>query len=202
MIRKFKTLGIAVVAVLAMSAVVASAASATNFTATEYPTAASATSSKGNDTFTTAAGTVECHASFAVASISEPQSSVTVTPTYTNCFAFGLFEAFVHMNGCDYTFYTSGSVDLTCEAEEGPVAITAGPCEVQISGQSNLSKVDLKNSGTGISAQATVGGVAYNVTKDNFGCPFIGTGPRTGATYTQHNAVQVSSTNGAGIHIG
>jgi hypothetical protein len=201
MIRKFKTLGIAVVAVLALSAVVASAASATNFTASKYPTAASATSSKGNDTFTTAAGTVECHASFAVASISEPQSSVTVTPTYTSCLAFGLFSAEVHMNGCDYTFYTTGAVDVNCGTGKA-IAITAGPCEVQIGAQKGLSKVDLANSGTGISAQATVSGVAYNVTKDGFGCPFSGTGAKTGATYTQHNAVQVSSTNGANIHIG
>jgi hypothetical protein len=125
-----------------------------------------------------------------------------VDPTYKECRAFGLFNAEVHMNGCDYTFYTDGTVDLTCEAGEGPVVITAGPCEIQVHGQKGLSKVDLANSGTGVSAQATVTNINYTVSKDGFGCPFLGLGSLTGATYSQHSAVQVSSTNGATIDIG
>jgi hypothetical protein len=201
MIRKIKTLGIAVVAVLALSAVVASAASATNFTASSYPTAASATSSKGNDDFKTEAGSVECHASFAVAALSAPSETVTVTPTYTECVAFGFLNATVNMNGCDYTFYTNGNVDLNCPAGKS-VVITASTCEVSIGAQKGLKSVALANSGSGISAKANVGGIAYTVTKDGFGCPFGGTGAKTGATYTQNNAVQVNSTNGATIDIG
>jgi hypothetical protein len=201
MIRKFKTLGIAMVAVLALSAVVASAASATNFTASKYPTAGTATSEKGNDDFKTEAGSVECKAHFAVAALTEPSETVTVTPTYTECKAFGFLNATVNMNGCDYVFHSNGQVDVVC-ASGGPIKITAGTCETTIAAQSGLGTVDLANSGTGISAQATVTGIAYTVTKDGIGCPFGGTGAKTGATYTQNTAVLVSSTNGATIDIG
>jgi hypothetical protein len=201
MIRKFKTLGIAMVAVLALSAVVASAASATNFTASKYPTSGTATSEKGNDDFNTEAGSVECKAHFHVGPLTEPSETVTVVPTYTECKAFGFLNATVNMNGCDYEFNVNGNVKVLCPAGKS-IIITAGTCETTIGAQGPLSKVDLANSGTGISAQATVTGIAYTVTKDGIGCPFSGTGAKTGATYTQNTAVLVSSTNGATIDIG
>jgi hypothetical protein len=201
MIRKFKTLGIAMVAVLALSAVVASAASAANFTASKYPTAGTAESALGNDDFKTEAGSVECKAHFLTGSLSEPAASITVTPTYTGCKAFGFLNATVNMNGCDYTFYTTGVVDVKCPAGKS-IIITASTCETTVPAQTGLSTVDLKNNGTGISAQATVTGIKYNVTKDGIGCPFGGTGEKTGATYTQNAAVQVAATNGATIDIG
>jgi hypothetical protein len=200
MTRKLKTLGVAIVAVLALSAVVASAASAANFTASSYPTSATASSAKGNDDFKTEAGSVECKAHFHVGPLSAASETVTVQPTYSECVAFGFVGATVSMNGCDYVFHSNGEVDVACGS--GKITIVAGTCEVQIGAQSGLSKVDLANSGTGVSAQATVTGVAYTVTKDGFGCPFGGTGAKTGATYTQNAAVQVSSTNGATIDIG
>ncbi|HYG96179.1 MAG TPA: hypothetical protein VD741_03635 [Solirubrobacterales bacterium] len=200
MIRKLKTLGIALVAVLAMSAVVASAASATNFTASSYPTSATASSPIGNDDFKTEAGSVECAAHFNVGPLSKASETVTVVPTYTGCKAFGFLNATVNMNGCDYVFNVNGSVNLSCGVKY--VEITAGTCRLIIAGQSNLSKVDLANSGSGISAQATVGGINYSVIQDGIGCPFAGTGVKTGATYTQNSAVLVSSTNGATIDIG
>jgi hypothetical protein len=203
MIRKFKTIGIAMVAVLALSAVVASAANAANFTASKYPTAGTATSEAGNDDFKTEAGSVECHAHFHVAALTEPSKTVTVTPTYSGCKAFGFLNATVHMNGCDYIFYSEGGrVDLNCPAGSGPIVITAGTCEASIAGQANLTTVDLANSGSGISAQATVTGIKYTVLKDGIACPFSGTGAKTGASYTQNKAVLVSSTNGATIDIG
>jgi len=201
MIRKFKVLGLAMVAVLAMSAVVASAASATNFTASSYPTSATASSPIGNDDFKTEAGSVECAAHFHVGPLSKASETVTVNPTYTGCKAFGFLNATVNMNGCDYTFNVNGSVTVNCPAGKS-IIITAGTCETTIGAQGPLNKVDLANSGTGISAQATVTGVAYTVTKDGIGCPFGGTGPKTGATYTQNTAILVSSTNGATIDIG
>jgi hypothetical protein len=85
MIRKFKTLGIAMAAILALSAIVASAAGATNFTASKYPTAATASSAKGNDDLQTEAGGTECKVHFAIANLSAPSETVTVTPTYTEC---------------------------------------------------------------------------------------------------------------------
>jgi hypothetical protein len=204
MIRKFKTLGIAMVAVLALSAVVASAASAANFTASTYPTSATASSAKGNDIFSTEGGKVECKSHFHIGPLAAASPSVTVDPTYTECQAFGFVTANVNMNNCDYTFFQNGVVDVTCEAGEGPITITAGTCEVQIHGSENegLTSVELNNVHPNITAKAKVTGIDYTVTKDGFGCPFGGTGKRTGATYTQTNAVTVAATNGATIDIG
>ena len=67
MIRKLKTLSVTLFAVLALTAVsasAASAASAASYTASSYPTTATGESQKGNDVFTTEAGTVVCKAHF------------------------------------------------------------------------------------------------------------------------------------------
>ncbi len=45
-------------------------------------------------------------------------------------------------------------------------------------------------------------GINYNVTQDGIGCPFNGTGEKTGASYTQTNPVTFDSTNGASIDVG
>jgi hypothetical protein len=211
MFHKLKTLGVALVAVLALTAVAASAASANgSYTASSYPTTGTGTSLKGNDTFTTEAGNVECASHFQ-GTLTEESSSLTVTPTYTECRAFGFLSATVNMNGCDYKFGTpSGSgdaytakVDVVCPAGKS-VEISAGTCKTTIGSQTGLSNVGITNNTAAgdVSVQSNVSGVAYTVTQDGFGCPFNGTGAKTGASYTQHSAITFDSTNGASIHVG
>jgi len=201
MIRRFKAVGLAVIVGLVMSAVLASAAQATNFTASSYPTSATATSPKGNDDWKTEAGGIECKAHFHAGPINEVAETLTIVPTYSECQSFGFLSATTNMNGCVWIFYTSGKMDINCPPGQQIVGI-AGTCEYTFGPQAGLSKVDLTNSGTGISLQMTVTGIAYTVTKDGFGCPFSGTGAKTGASFTQNAAVQFSSTNGATIDIG
>lgn len=201
MISKFKALGVAALTVVAMSAITASSAQAANFTASSYPAVGTASSAQENEDMVTEAGSVECKAHFVMAAISEGTSSITVTPTYTECKTWGWFNGSVNMNGCDYVFYTSGAFDLKCPTGK-VVVITGFNCEVQIAGQNSLVGMDLKNNGTGISIQATVGGINYTVTKDGFGCPYSGTGAKTGASYIQNSAVQLSSPGGATLDIG
>lgn len=202
MIRKLKTLGVAVLAVLALSAVVASAASATNFTASKYPTAATAESELGNDDFKTEAGSVECKGHFAVAALSEPSPTATITPTYTNCKAFGFLNATVNMNGCDYVLHTSGSADLKCPSGQS-VTITAGTCEIMITEILELEFIKITNGmGGGLIILILIEEIIYHVTKDGIGCPFNGTGTKTGASYTQNKSITASSTNGATIDVG
>jgi len=209
MIRNLKTLGLALVAVLAMSAVVASAASALQFTASKYPTTVTATTALGNDVFTTEGGAVECEGHFEGES-KEASETMTIKATYTKCKAFGFAEASVNMNGCDYVFHSNGVVDLEChkfnskgETEKtGPVIITAGACEVQITTQTGLESVALSNNGLHIDAKADVTvtknspGIVYTVTKDGFLCPFGGTGSKTGGTYVQKSAATVKPVSG------
>jgi hypothetical protein len=199
MIRNIKTLWVAALAVLALSAIGASTAQATNFTASSYPTSFTAESVKGNDDFQTEAGAVECKSHFS-GTISAASETITVNADYSECSAFGFASATVNMGSCDYVFHTNGVVDLTCG--KTPASIVASTCEATFTTQSGLKSVSLKNGTGDITAQAGVTGIAYNVTKDGFGCPFNGTGAKTGASYKQNNAVTVQSTSKTTIDIG
>jgi hypothetical protein len=199
MIRKLKTLGLAMLAVLALSAIFVSAVQAANFTASSYPTSFTGESSKGNDTFTTEAGTVECKTHFS-GTLTSASERLELTAVPSECQAFGFLSAEVTRFNCKTVVWFWGLYEkTTCEKE----IIHAGSCTIAVPSQVGLSKVDLTNSGSGdILMQATVQGIAYEVTKDGFGCPFNGTGKKTGATYKQHSAITLDSTNGASLHIG
>jgi len=216
MIRNLKTLGVALCAVLALTAVVASAASAAKYTASTYPTTGTGESAVGNDTFITEAGKVECKSHFS-GTLNAASEDLTITPVYTEgtCKAFGFLSAKVAMNGCDYTFTAPtetakdkwhADVDVVCGA--GVITITAPSsspvCTATIGSQGPLSTVDIEVDTTNgdVKVQSTVKGVKYNVTQDGFGCPFAGTGAKTGAEYIQDNAITFDSTNGATIDVG
>lgn len=209
MIRKFKTLGVALFAVLALTAVSASAASAASYTASAYPTTGTATSAVGNDTFKTEAGTVECAVHYQ-GTILEASETLTGSSTYTNCKAFGFLSATVNTNGCDGQAkaptgsgdtYTAGG-NLVCPAGK-VIEITAGTCKVTIGGQSSVGTVTIVNQTASgdVTVQANLNSIAYTVTQDGFGCPFGGTGAKTGATYVQDSPITVDSTNGASISV-
>ena len=197
MIRKFKTLGLALVAVLAMSAVVASAASA-QFTADKYPTTGTATSALGNDDYKTEAGSIEC-ASHYEGTLNAASSTTTLKPVLTGCKAFGFAEATINMNGCHYVLHrtsaTTSHLTTTCPAGQ-VIRTTAGNCEVTYAAQSPTGSITTTNAGNNITLKANVTGIAYTVTKDGFLCPFGGTGAKTGATWTQNNAITLAPVSG------
>lgn len=198
MIRNFKVLGLALVAVLAMSAVVASAASA-QFTADSYPKTVTAVSELGNDVFKIDNASVECKGHFE-GTASEASTTLTVTPVYSNCKAFGFASATVVMNGCDYVFHSNGEVDLECPAGNS-IVISAGNCEVDVGTQTGLKTVGLANNGSHVDVKADVGGITGTVTKDGFLCPLSGTGVKTGGTYKQGSAVTVAPVGGGSISV-
>jgi hypothetical protein len=218
MIRNLKAIGLAVVAVLAISAFVASAASAQStthkFTAMDniYPKAFHGANAAGQETFITEAGTVECASTFTGAIASATQH-VVVSPVYSSCKAFGFLNATVTMHDCSYTFqlttratsptvHYQAHVNLLCPAGKS-VTIKAGTCEVLIHPQNNLTTVDIENNAatTDILVRATVAqALSYTVTADGFGCPFAGTGAKTGGSYTSHSATTITASGG--IHIG
>ncbi len=211
MTRKLKMLGMAFVAVLALTAVSASAASAANYTASAYPTTGTAESASGNDTFITEAGKVECRSHFE-GSLGAASSTLTVNATYDKetCKAFGFLNATVTMGTCDYLFgaptgsgdsYTA-AVQVKCSGAK--IKIVASTCEVEIGEQSPTGSVAITNDTTAgdTTVKAGVTGIKYTVTKDGIGCPFSGTGEKTGAEYKQDNAVTFDSTNGATIDVG
>jgi hypothetical protein len=212
MTRKLKTLGVALVAVFALTAVMASAASAANYTASSYGekgTTGTGISVKGNDVFTTEGGTVKCASHFE-GTLTEASETLTVTPKYTECEAFGFLSATVNMNGCAYVFQApsgsgdaySAAVKVECPAEK-VITITASTCEATVGAQSPSGSTAITNNTAAgdVSVKANVTGINYTVTKDGFLCPFNGTGAKTGGTYTQNEAITFDSAT-ANIHIG
>ena len=156
MIRNLKVLGLAVVAIFAMSAMVASAASASYWFKSDAA-AGKTTTLKGeqikreiskevfaNDEFTTTAGIVKCTAAtYTGSAVGPTQTSVTLHPVYTGCTAFG-FTAEVTTTGCNYVFdvtATNFAATTTIECETGKeitvVAKLAGvtKCTVHIGAQ-------------------------------------------------------------------
>ncbi|HST70770.1 MAG TPA: hypothetical protein VLI94_14075 [Solirubrobacterales bacterium] len=213
MIRNFKTLGLAVIAALALTAVFASAALATgSYTASSYPTTGTGTSASGNDVFTTEAGSVECDAHFE-GSLTEASTTFVVQPTYTNCKAFGFATATVTTPDCHLGLsgvtstggnaWHANSGTWTCNTgSKKPTTIVAGNCEVQVGEQNLTGSMQITNNAGGdISVQASYEKMSYTVTKDGFLCPFAGTGAKTGATYKQASAITFDSTNGASISV-
>jgi hypothetical protein len=179
----------ALVASLGFSALPAHA-SATNFTASSYPASFSGVS--WSQYFNTEAGRVECKTNFQSAAMSEPSETVTVTPTYSECKAFGFLSASVNMNGCDYVLHTFGTMDIECGAFNS-IVITASTCEMQISSQTNLAWVSLSNGAGNIWIGPEVGHIVYTVTKDGFACPFNGTGTKLWAEYQSTVDMSVSA---------
>jgi hypothetical protein len=182
-----------------------------NFTASIYPTTMTAQSALGNTYFTTEGGTAECAAHFQGGSLNLISSSLTLTPTYTNCKAFGFVEMTINMNGCDYLFkeptgsvhsYTA-KVDIVCPAGK-TIEIQASTCRVTVGPQSLGAGAKFTNdtAAKDLLFKVDLAGISYTVLQDGFLCAFNGTGAKSGGTYTTQSAITLDSTNGAAIHIG
>lgn len=195
MTRNLKVLGLAVGAVLALSAVMASAAMATPvFEASEYPAQVTGQNTKGSEVFSTEAGAVECDSHFISHEVGAATSTLDVTPSYTNCEAFFL-SATVNTEECKYRFHATEKVstgvykhhvDVLCPAGQSiKISAGGGSCKAEIKEQTGLTTVKTTNlAGGTVTVQPEVGSVAYTVTKDGLFCPFNGTGNKTDGTYT------------------
>ncbi|HYJ21932.1 MAG TPA: hypothetical protein VEW07_07915 [Solirubrobacterales bacterium] len=126
--RRTKTLGLALIAVLALGAVSATGSQAAVFTADAYPatlTGKDVNTEHGKLTRITignGALHVECTLVTLSATISGPTTEVDFTPTYGECFARGLTTVPVTftMNGCLYRIHatttTAGQTTIVCPA--------------------------------------------------------------------------------------
>ncbi len=208
MIRNIKILGITVVAAMALSAVVASAAMAVpQFTASTYPAQVTGTSAVGAEKFKTDGGTIECKGHFLSASLGAANSTLTVTPKYSECTAFGGLNATFNTEGCTYVFHATElvsagvykhHVDIVCPAGQS-VKFVASTCKAEIKSQTGLTTVKTTNSGTSVVVNPEVTKIAYTVTEDGFLCPFTGTGSTNNGEYT--GAVTVSRVGGGSASV-
>jgi hypothetical protein len=213
--RNLKILGLALVAMFAMSVVMATAASADEFTAEKYPASlVGAKDSTFVDEFNTTTGIVKCETPSYTGTVKESATSVSVTPSYTGCTAFG-FPATIDVNGCQYKFNvnggtsTEGDVDLVCGASSITVtAISAGTikCTVHAATQSDITgTVKYKNIGSGttqeVTLEAALTGIDYSHTKGT-GLGACTAGSATNGTLTAKGIVTGKEDPGSGLHVG
>jgi hypothetical protein len=191
MMRNLKTMGMALLAVLAFSAVVASGAqaAAAHFTGTLNSTLSGTTETGVHEVFSTTAGSVSCHGSFSGKVTVATNEAQTVNASYTGCTPFFGATPNVNMGSCDFVFHpgtygaagsgtSTGTADLICTKSTEPVTITVPGCDVTVHEQKGLSKVHFQNSGTGITVKPEVTNIKY--THSGFLC---GTGTGTTGTY-------------------
>lgn len=186
MTSKLKVLGLAFVALFAMSAITASAASATpaHFTVDSLTSNAFLTGfqdpAEPEQIFITEFGEVNCN--IVSAKATAPKTSETIetsevkyTSNYfgnTKCEAFGL-EAEINFNGCNYLFHagefvsaghSTGSVDLVCPSGKS-VKIITPTCTVTVAAQAGLGPVTYTQVGSApsdITLDAEIEGIAYS----------------------------------------
>lgn len=184
MTRKLKVLGIAMVAVFAMSAVMASAASAGAFTSTG-PTVLKAVEKEA--TLTAFGLKVVCEPDYEVGIVGEtphkkglPSGSTTftITPVYTACNSFiGETKApsTVTMNGCDFVLHIGalisgtkykGTADVVCPAGKEievhaytSVAHSSTVCTVKIPAQAGLENGTVESTGGVLKLAGPVKGI-------------------------------------------
>lgn len=184
--RKFKTLGLVLVATFAVSAMGSPAASA-DFFSEVHPQTLSG-SQTTNHVFTTNAGTVSCKvATFSGTTSASASPTQTLAPNYENCIAFGFISVPIHENGCAYVLHANGTTEIECP-EGKKIEITAPGCTMTIGPQhfssgmsfsNNAGKTDIVAS-TNISSQ-----IDYNA------CGTV----RTNGSYT--GATTVTGASGA-----
>jgi hypothetical protein len=140
MIRNLKALGLALVAVFAMSALAASAAQALpELTAGAHGTAVGTeiihkdvgTGNNVGHEFTVGNRKIKCdEVSFTGDNLATSQTTLTVTPSYNKCTTTPALGVVLHgtvtLNGCDYMFHATGfdaplwtaSVDIVCPKDK------------------------------------------------------------------------------------
>ncbi len=210
--HKFKQLGAGLGAILALSLAIASMAGAAEFTASSYPASYEATGSSAYGYVTTEAGSEECAAATASATLSEKSSTLTIVEgAVSECRAFGFLSATVSSNGCSSLVHVkeqigtdtySATVDLLCPTGQA-ITTVASTCEKQVPPQTGNATVKLTNDTEkgSIKVDLISASYSYTVTKDGFGCPFNGTGEKTGGSVTQ-NEPGVISVSGKTIDVG
>lgn len=202
--RRIGFIGVLVTLLSAVGALAPMSASADPaFTAAQYPATIQGTSAVGNEQIKTEGGSVECKSSFHAEAGGE-SATLNLAPTYSECKAFGFLNATVHPNGCKYRLHLveetsvdkyKASFDIACEAGKA-IVVTAATCQLEIKSQAGLGSVALANnteaSPKDITFDPEVAGLAYTVTTDGFGCPFNGTGNKTGGTYTAGSPITLA----------
>lgn len=205
-----RAFGITFLVALLLSGISAGVTQAVPFFDTDVHVASlHGTSETPDGRFVTEAGTVECSSAHYTGSVTDGSSTLTLSTEQTGCKAFGFLSATVTSTGCDHVLHLTETVehdwykahvDISCESGKS-IKIVAGTCEVAIDSQSGITTVDITDMTPGtnpsdITLKWTAGGINYTVLKDGIGCPFSGTGSKTGGQYTGECYVTITAASG------
>jgi|GEM_PF-1818906 len=228
MIRNLKALGLALVAVFALSAMAATAASAQGKITSDSPVTLviSETGAAGANALTAFGYSVECpgttykgHKVNSTDLIASGSTTATITPTYKQpCHVNGGRQATIAPNGCDFVFHVGGTVsapiynvmaDVVCPvAADGihvtvfgntpPAAHGANICTFEITGGA------LNQGLTGAAAvtagnHINVAGTFHSIHVERTGlCIFDGNGTTTTAGQFHLDATVAGKSSGGG----
>jgi len=134
MIRRYKAFGLVLMALVALGAVAAQGASASPLTVSGVAKVfiTGTTHEGGPKHVLTSTTSVECkvaHYSGSAAVVGGQVNEITLTPTYTECSAFGFATAHVKTNECHYTLTTPTKIktgEVTWGKEQIHVLCTGG----------------------------------------------------------------------------
>jgi hypothetical protein len=190
MSKNLKVLGLALVAVFALSAMVASAASASVFTSTSGATVTA--NQIGSHKFTVTGQTLTCSTvHFTGTAPAATFEAIDMYPTYEGCIISPFntsvtitgFATGPGKEGCRYNLFANGVAALSCTAGKD-VTVNAGPCVVHVPAQTFPSGVTYTNgtfNGVGdITVKFELKSVQATHT-DGFLCPFDSSGASNSA---------------------
>jgi hypothetical protein len=187
--------GVAMLAAFAVMAVSASGAQAINWTAASYPALISGEQSSPSSTsfgFENST-TAKCVQVGLAGELTAASSSLTLSPGYTECTAFGFSEASVKPEECTMVLKPtsgsvdtfSGTVDISCPAGK-KMTFIGGNCETKVGTQTAVGGLSYKTNTAAtpdeIEATFAVTALAYEKSKDGISCPLTGTGSKTNGT--------------------
>ena len=146
---------------------------------------------------------VTCKSTKFTGELKAPSETLVVTPVYSECTAIlGLVSATVAMNGCKYELvggeessenHFHGKLGIACPGEK-QIAITSGPCEVQIPSQTAHGEVEFTNEGFEstqfLGVHWAVTELKYTKTNDTSFCPLTGKGVKTDGKYQGDGKMQ------------
>lgn len=187
-----RKLTLALVSVLVLlGAVGATAASASEFEAESYPAHLKGGQVEGEPLILeTEAGTIECATVTATGEQTANSETVALALTTSECIGLGFLGVGIHFNGCTFQPRAganlaadkfTGTLDIICPANKS-IVFTAGTCEFDIPEQKGVAGLgfDLETEFLNWAIKFTFGaGLKIKVTKDGFGCPFLGTGDKS-----------------------
>ncbi|MFL5834485.1 MAG: hypothetical protein ACJ76B_10985 [Solirubrobacterales bacterium] len=223
MTRNLNVLGVALAALMAMSWL-ASTASAQFESEAESTNLTVSTNAMQKFAPTNGGGAIECTTIKATGTQSgKANTTVTISPTYSNCETFLGAATSVKTNGCQYVFHiakgsTTGTTDIECSIKHdigtiggvtvfaetestGVIEITVGSiCKYTIGAQTGLGFVSFKNTGSGTTQEVIVEpnvlGIKSSLVTNDFFCPAAG----SSGTYT--GTLHLTAETAGGSHVG